>query len=343
MDTLLGATGNDTLTGAKADDLLTGGGGLDTFVFNLGDNTDTIADFDGLGTGSNPSASTKAEVDTLRFNGAGLTAQNMILTQKGADLEISFEGVTDTKVVLSDFALADLDNLPSGLGNILFDGQTTIQDSFDVFDADSTRSAVFNSNSVTFLNQLNNNTRGRDRSNDVINAQAGNDTISGLSGDDLLRGEAGNDSLQGGLGKDILLGGDGNDILVGGAGYDTLTGGSTQDQFSFSTGTRFNSADLGTDLITDFSRATGNTDKIVLSRSTFNAGTTFASVNSDTLAATNQALITFSTATGKLFYNQNGNTSGFGTGGQFATLSGINGTEISETNTLLATDFMIIA
>jgi Ca2+-binding RTX toxin-like protein len=155
--------------------------------------------------------------------------------------------------------------------------------------------------------------------------------------------EAGNDSLHGGLGKDTLLGGESNDILVGGADYDTLTGGSAQDQFYFTPGQRFDSADLGIDRITDFSRVAGNTDKITLSRKTFTAGTSFASVSSDALAATSEALITFSTATGMLFYNQNGNAAGLGTGGHFAILSSINGTAISGVNTLLATDLNIIA
>jgi predicted extracellular nuclease/2',3'-cyclic-nucleotide 2'-phosphodiesterase (5'-nucleotidase family) len=343
MDTLSGAAGNDTLTGAKGNDSLTGGGGRDTFVFNLSDNTDTITDLGGVGKGSNPTSSIKAEVDTLKFNGAGLTAQNMILTQNGSDLEITFNGVADSKVVLQDFAIENLDNLPSGEGNILFDGQTTIQDSFDVFDANSDRNQVFNRNSVTFLNSLDNNIRGFANSNDVLNAQAGNDTITGLSGDDLLRGEAGNDGLHGGLGKDTLLGGEGNDILIGGADNDILTGRSGNDSFRYATGAAFKSSAIGLDHITDFSRVAGNTDKIILSRKTFTAGTSFASVSSDDLATTSEALITFSTTTGMLFYNQNGSATGLGTGGHFATLSSINGTAISGTNTLLATDLNVIA
>ncbi len=43
-----------------------------------------------------------AEVDTLQFRGAGLTAENLLLTQQDDDLLISFEGVQDTQVVLQD-------------------------------------------------------------------------------------------------------------------------------------------------------------------------------------------------------------------------------------------------
>jgi hypothetical protein len=45
---------------------------------------------------------------------------------------------------------------------------------------------VFNQNSVTFLNDLDNHTSGLDKSNDVINGQGGNDYLEGLSGDDVL-------------------------------------------------------------------------------------------------------------------------------------------------------------
>jgi Ca2+-binding RTX toxin-like protein len=76
------------------------------------------------------------------------------------------------------------------------------------------------------------------------------------------------------------------------------------------------------------------TDKIVLDKTTFtmlgsvvgsgfNLAKEFAVVGSDAGAATVDALIVYSSETGNLFYNQNGVTSGFGSGAQLATLSGI--------------------
>ena len=124
-----------------------------------------------------------------------------------------------------------LDNLSEAtgasedIGNILFDGQAKIEDSFDVFNANQQRGKVFNKNSVTFLNDLDNNTQGFNDSNDVINGQGGNDKLEGLSGDDLLRGGAGNDTLTGGVANDTLTGGPGNDlfVLAAGAGTGTIT------------------------------------------------------------------------------------------------------------------------
>ncbi|MEH2117915.1 DUF4347 domain-containing protein [Nostoc sp.] len=226
-----GQGGNDIITGNQGNDVLTGGGGKDKFVYNLGDGVDTITDFGGLGKGSNPSAAVIAELDTLKFQGTGLTAKNLLLTQNGNNLEVTFDGVADDKVILQNFPLENLDNL-STLGNILFDGQSSIRDSFDVFDANSTQSSIFNKNTVTFLNDLNNNVNGFDNSADVINGQGGNDRIDGKSGNDLLRGGTGNDTLVGSAGDDILIGGKGSNNLSGGAGNDILLVGDYDADYS---------------------------------------------------------------------------------------------------------------
>jgi Ca2+-binding RTX toxin-like protein len=168
-------------------------------------------------------------------------------------------------------------------------------------------------------------------------------TIVGNADINLLNGKAGNDKLRGGAGNDTLRGELGNDTLDGGKGRDVLIGDISDDRFYYSTGVDFVGAAIGVDVLTDFSRVAGNTDKVVLNRSTFKAGTSFASVATDTLAATSTAHITFSTATGRLFYNQNGVAAGLGIGGQFATFSDINGNPISGTNTLLAADFLVVA
>ncbi|MFN6466046.1 MAG: beta strand repeat-containing protein [Nostoc sp. DedVER02] len=237
-DNIVGNDGNDTLSGNSGNDTLTGGAGNDKFIYNFlyaDDGIDLIADFVGVGKGSNPSEAVIGSVDTLQFTGSGLTARDLQLTQNGNNLEITFRDSVTSKVILQNFKLEDLDNLPAtssrpAIGNILFDGETSIVDSFDVFDADSTQTTVFNRNTVTFLNDLDNNITGFDNSNDVINGQGGDDIIDGLSGNDLLRGGAGNDTLNGGAGNDTLNGDADNNILNGGAGNDSLNAsGSTGD------------------------------------------------------------------------------------------------------------------
>jgi Ca2+-binding RTX toxin-like protein len=152
--------------------------------------------------------------------------------------------------------------------------------------------------------------------------------------DNTLVGNDGNNRLDGRGGNDALLGGLGNDILAGGAGNDTLTGGAGNDQFIFN-------PNSGIDTITDFCRTSGNLDKLVLSGFSLTSGLQFASVSSDALAASSNAQITFSTGTGRLFFNENGAVAGLGSGGQLATISQINGKRLSGSNTLQAGDFVI--
>jgi Ca2+-binding RTX toxin-like protein len=320
-DNISGNGGNDTIAGNGGNDTIAGGNGNDTFVFKEGDGNDTITDFAGTGIGSNPSATVISQLDTLQFIGSGLTAQNLQLTQNGNNLELTFVDAASTKVTLQNFQLENLDNLPAkgsrpAIGNILFDGERSVTDSFDVFNANSTQTNLFNKNTVTFLNDFNNNVAGFDNSNDVINGQGGNDIINGNSGDDLLRGGLGDDVLIGGLGNDILIGGLGNDILIGGVGAD---------KFLYNTNAEFSTT---VDTITDFNSSEG--DKIVLDKTTFSAitsaaGTGFSNANDfqvTNLGGTSAATIVYNSVSGQLFYNQNGSAAGFGSGGLFANLTG---------------------
>lgn len=218
-DILTGDKDSQSIIGGKGNDTISGGGNQDLFTINLGDGIDTIKDFTGVEKGTNPGNDLVAEIDTLKFEGEGLTAKNMLLTQQGNDLLVSFEGIEDTGAILKDFQLENLDNLRQvtgasvDIGNIIFEGENAFQDSFDVLNANAQNQKVFNQNSVTFLNDLDNKTKGFEESNDVINGQGGNDYLLGLSGNDLLRGGTGNDILEGGFGSDTLIGGTGSDLF----------------------------------------------------------------------------------------------------------------------------------
>ncbi len=253
-DTLNGGLGDDILKGGEGSDILSGGGGHDLFHINRGEGADTIADFTGVGRGTNPAPYLVPEIDTIVFSGADLFAENMLLSQVGGNLVISFEDINNTGVTLQNFALQNLDNhhFDTGasltVGNILFEWDTDIQDSFDVINAEVNPTQVLRPNFVTFLNDLANKTSGFDHSDDVINGQGGNDTLRGLGGNDILRGgdgndiliggtgqdylagQSGNDYLEGGLDDDYLRGGDGNDFLSGGFGNDRIEGGRGNDQ-----------------------------------------------------------------------------------------------------------------
>ncbi|MBO1048754.1 MAG: hypothetical protein HEQ10_13885 [Dolichospermum sp. DEX182a] len=151
-------------------------------------------------------------------------------------------------------------------------------------------------------------------------------------------------SLTGGLGNDDLRGGDGADSLTGGAGNDILTGDAGIDQFIYRSDRAYSISDIGSDILFDF---TTGTDKVVLSKTTFNAlqslvgngfsqSSDFAVVGNDSLVNTQAAFIVYSGGSGNLFYNQNGITAGLGTGAAFANLS-------TMPTTLTAADFTVVA
>ena len=209
-----------------------GSGGQEVFTIAKGSGTTTISNFGGVGEGTNPTSEILSEVDTLKFEGTGLVASKLLLTQSGDDLVLNFGGINNTQVILSNFALKDLDNLPNQIGNILFDGQTTIQNKIDIFDSQENQDRVLSANKVTFLDDLDNSVDGLDNSVDIINGQKGNDSLRGNSGNDILRGEDGNDTLKGGIGNDRLYGQNQADNLVGNDGNDTLNGGFGYDRLS---------------------------------------------------------------------------------------------------------------
>jgi len=200
-----------------------GSGGSFTYTVHRGDAI-VIASFGGIGPGLTPSAAVLAELDHVKFVGAGLTADNMVLTQQGSDVVITFDGVTDTQVVLQGIQIDDLDNLTiagKGVGNFLF-GSNTATDNLDVVDEGDNPAVL--THRVTFLNALDNLVTAGS-ANLVVNAQDGNDTVTGAAGNHILRGGLGDDSLSGGDGRDTLEGDSGNDTLSGNKGNDSLSGG----------------------------------------------------------------------------------------------------------------------
>ncbi len=223
-------TGDKGITGfnidAGADNVIIGGSydgaevtlgsGQDILFIRGGNGNINITDFGGVGGGSNGEADLMPHHDTIKLEGDGLTAENMLLNYDGQNTVITFDGVEDVVITLDNFDFTDLDNLPAVQGwNIIFDGQEEGTDAYDVFnDHGAGQNGLWNQNSVTHLNNADNNISGNDDSDDVINAMDGDDVISGGTGDDVLRGQEGNDTLIGQGGDDILAGGTGEDVAV---------------------------------------------------------------------------------------------------------------------------------
>lgn len=91
----------------------------------------------------------------------------------------------------------------------------------------------------------------------------GDDVIYGGDGNDIIYGGGGADTLYGETGNDNIFGYAGDDVIVGGRGIDVLAGGAGADEFRFEGGTGSGALSraqsLGTDVVSDYSDADGDT------------------------------------------------------------------------------------
>ena len=167
---------------------LDGAGGAKTFSFDFFNDT-SIANFGAFGTGGTPAD--PSELDTLAFGAEGLTAANMILTQTGTSVVISFVGEFghENQITLEAMTIDQLGNI-AGAGNFRFFGEPAVTDSLDIWGTAETGSAVHTFGTVTSLNDLDNTVSGLGNGKDVINGLGGNDALNGLAGDHTLRGVA---------------------------------------------------------------------------------------------------------------------------------------------------------
>ncbi|MBD2463594.1 calcium-binding protein [Oscillatoria sp. FACHB-1407] len=313
-DTITGDAAANTLTGNAGNDTITGGAGTDTIV-ESGDVNFTLTDtaLTGLGT------DVLAGIEVAQLTG-GAGANTFDTT--------AFTGNT----TLNGGAGNDL--FITGAGNDTIDGG----DGIDTFrlSTNVTSLTVTSSGTSITLAGLGNDTLTNIEILDITGGAGANTfNAAGFAGTVNMQGGGGNDRLTGSNGNDDLRGDLGNDILTGGNGRDTLRGGAGRDQFVFDTNAPF-SRTTGPDRIIDFVRGV---DRIVLDRTTFNAIRRSGRVTFDfnernvRAAQRDRDLITYVPSTGKLYYNQNGSASGFGTGGEIATLT--RGTVLSAADIIL--------
>ncbi|MFN5891804.1 MAG: Calx-beta domain-containing protein, partial [Dolichospermum sp.] len=359
-----GNTGNNVITGNSANNILNGGAGIDTLIGGAGNDiyvvdttTDTITENANAGTDNIQSSVTYtiaalANVENLTLtgtaaiNGTG-NAGNNVITGNGANNTLNGGAGNDTLnggagddtyiFTINGIGLGrDTITDGSGVDTISFagtDATTSIRlnlgTSFgQTVDANTNTKVVLTADAIE-------NAIGGD-GNDRLIGNSLDNTLEGGLGNDILNGSTGNDFLFGGDGNDSLSGGDGDDFLTGGLGSNNLLGGTGSDQFVFSEAISFNTVDI----IADFSTGI---DQLVLSKTVFDFLSSdvgiglsdtsdFDYVEDDEFAGDSNARIVYSVTSGSLFYNQDGATAGFGTGGEFAVL-----------DPLTANDFVIIA
>ena len=180
-DTLGGILGDDTFTGGLGTDSLDGGVGSDTYVWMLGDGSDTI----------NDTSQSLTEVDVLRL--VGVLPGDVVLKRRTATLphmNVNVQTPTGQQTVVVFNQLLD-PTKRFGIEAIVFDDGTI----WSLTDIMARLTGQSTSGNDSLLGT------GFD---DRIFGGSGNDTIDGASGDDSLIGQDGADLLIGGSGADIV-------------------------------------------------------------------------------------------------------------------------------------------
>ncbi|WP_298821963.1 calcium-binding protein [uncultured Roseibium sp.] len=190
-DTVYGRYGSDTIRGGLGDDNLNGGKHSDTYIYELGDGADIIAET------TNNGASDKLLL------GAGILTSEVTVSRNPQDLnEVILTFVDGGSVTLKH---QSVDWFDSGVELIEFaDG--TIWTSEDL-------ARILAENAWTDGDDT---IDGYTNSNDYLFAGAGNDTVFGYSGEDIITGGLGDDTLDGGKDSDIYRYdlGDGADTII---------------------------------------------------------------------------------------------------------------------------------
>jgi Ca2+-binding RTX toxin-like protein len=315
---------NNTITGNSAANSISGGAGNDAMTGGTGNDTYVV---DATGDVVTETSTLATEIDTVQSGISytlGTNVENLTLTGASA---INGTGNNLNNVITGNGAV---NGINGGVGNDTMIGGA----GNDTYVVNATGDVV--SETSTLATEIDTVQSGISY---ILGANVerltliGTSTINGTGNNlnNTVTGNGANNTLFGGIGNDTITGGIGNDLLIGASGNDSLTGGDGSDRFLYDSNAAFISSAVGIDRINDF---VSGTDKLVLDKTTFTALTSiagngfnlaseFAVVGTDAAASTSNAFIVYSSETDNLFYNQNGVTSGFGSGAQLATLSGI--------------------
>ena len=245
-DTIYGGDKNDTLIGGTGNDTLNGGNGDDTYIYNLGDEVDTITETNGNDTIKFGEGINKDDLIVQRVNSNGEINTTSNLT----DIKISFKSSPNDSVILKSVVDTNVTNSSNAIENFEFKNGDKL--SFDDIkklsliglDENETISGYSDQNNTIYGNAGDDILNGKDKDdtinggngNDTIYAGNGDDNVGGDDGDDTLYGDDGDDTLYGGSGNDNLQGDNGNDTLIGGTGNDTLNGGNGDDTYIYNLG-----------------------------------------------------------------------------------------------------------
>ena len=222
-DTIIARGENITITGGAGDDVLTGGN-KNIFVYNSGDGSDIITNYNEADKISIESGA--AEVTT---NGDDVIFNGKLTVQGGAGKIVTYIDASGEQIYAN--TSNDVTYNDAGTGATLT--ATYGDDKFTPDEYSNYKNKLVTIDASEVTNPL--TITGNKKMNLIIGT-GDDDYISGELGADTLKGENGNDTLVGGKGNDCLSGGAGDDSLWGGAGTDTLIGGDGADIFVYKSG-----------------------------------------------------------------------------------------------------------
>jgi VCBS repeat-containing protein len=226
---------NDTLIGGKGDDTLNGYRGDDTYILNIGDGTDRIAEYYGN--------------DKIIF-GENITQDDLSIEYDGNSLILHYSEEDSVKISywtskstyrVEEFVLNDGTTLTSqDIEKLKRYGEPEVSSELvdEQLPDNLPNDAIQGTN---YDDSINADAYGNDvmigyDGDDKLFARWGDDTLYGGNGDDDLYAQEGNDTLYGGDGDDYLSASKGTDFLYGGKGDDTLSGSHGSDTYFFKKG-----------------------------------------------------------------------------------------------------------
>ncbi len=233
-DTLIGGAGNDSLIGGSGNDSSMGGTGSDTYIFNKGDGSDTIDNYD----------YSSNKTDTLKFidiKSTGVTTSrdvknknNLILKVTGKTDQITLKNYfysVDYKIDqftfsddirINNFLIGDgkANKLSGTIKNDYIDGSTGadtltggLGDDFYVVDNAKDKITENLNEGIDTVQSIINYILGDNIENLTLTG-TGIINGSGNALNNILTGNSASNTLSGGAGADTLIGGAGNDIYI---------------------------------------------------------------------------------------------------------------------------------
>ncbi|WP_195892555.1 putative Ig domain-containing protein [Geotalea daltonii] len=222
-DYLEGGKGDDTLYGGKGNDILYGGQGYDTYIYNIGDGTDTIVDQDNLGRILIRRNGQTIQTGTLysRGNNIWTDASGKVLLTHNSPWRLVLEdgGIIELGENFQDgdFGL-DLTELPANnISNTILGDYTPVPAESNEYQYDAIGIPIANAKTDSLGNIIYDATAPSPTRRDYLYDSAGNDLIKAGGGSDIINATRGGDNIiEGGSGSDIVADyGNGNNVLFG--------------------------------------------------------------------------------------------------------------------------------